>query len=68
MCAFAVLAFIFHTKPRDWLEKRLRNDLGTLCRVGRKTTTQSIKHDNIWGGYKSVYAALSTPVDMDSDI
>jgi len=28
MSAFVVLSFIFfHTKPRNWLEERLRNDL-----------------------------------------
>jgi len=24
MCALVVLSFVFHTKPRDWLEKRLQ--------------------------------------------
>jgi len=27
MCAFVVLGFVFHTKPRDWLGEHLRNDL-----------------------------------------
>jgi len=27
MCAFVVLGLVFHTKPRDWLGQRLRNDL-----------------------------------------
>jgi len=27
MCALVVLGFCFHTKPRDWLGERLRNDL-----------------------------------------
>jgi len=27
MCAFVVLGLVFHTKPRDWLGERLRNDL-----------------------------------------
>jgi len=27
MCGFIVLSCVFHTKPRDWLEERLGNDL-----------------------------------------
>jgi len=27
MCGFVVLRFVFHTKPRDWLGERLRNDV-----------------------------------------
>jgi len=42
MCAFAVLGLVFiHTKPRDWLLEHLQK-LPILCRVGHKTTTQSV--------------------------
>ena len=27
MRAFVVLRLVFHTKPRDWLGERIRNDL-----------------------------------------
>jgi len=42
MRAFVVLGlFFFHTKPRDWLGETSPK-WPVLCRVGRKTTTQSI--------------------------
>jgi len=40
MFAFVVFQF-FSTKPRDWLGRTSPKWL-ILCRVGRKTTTQSI--------------------------
>jgi len=41
MRAFVVLGLVFHTKPRYWLGKTSPKR-PILCRVGRKTTTQSI--------------------------
>jgi len=43
--AFVVLGLCFvssvvTSKPRDWLEEQLRNDLFILCRVGCKTLNQ----------------------------
>ena len=47
MCAFVVLDLVFfHTKPRDWLgEMSLKSPI--LCRVERKTTTQSVNLDAV---------------------
>jgi len=41
MFAFVVFVFIFSAKPRDWLGRTSPKWL-ILCRVGRKTLTQSI--------------------------
>ena len=42
MHAFVVLGLVsFHTKSRDWLGEHVGND-PILCRVGRKTLTQSV--------------------------
>jgi len=53
----------FHTKPRDWLGERLRN---FVCRVGRKTLTQSINELYIHSQYmlvvKSVIRSVPLPV------
>ena len=54
MRAFVVLGLVFfHTKPRHWLVETSPK-WPTLCRVGRKTATQSIS--------QSALSRYSTPV------
>ena len=40
-CCVRFILFFFHTNPRDWLREMFPK-WPILCRVGRKTTTQSI--------------------------
>jgi len=41
MCACVVLGLVFHTKPRDWLGERLRNDLFCVERDIKPQLSQS---------------------------
>jgi len=43
ICAFVVLGFAFHTKPKDWLGERLQNDLFSVEWDVKPQLSQSIK-------------------------